>query len=351
MTAGRPPQFRPPKPPEFRPQRPPQSGPRPLKHLGYPFESEVDMTLIAGFRHSDGILMCADTLVGGGRLSSNDAKMVGYRTIDGAVLFGCAGDIAMADAAIQECEPALDRYSGKPRTKAEMLGQLKKTLGQAYKTHIIENNFIYTNDYAILIVIYSERDGLDLYETARTQIRRCRKSYQCIGAGDVAANLSIRQTGYDATHGYESAVMIATTAMAKSKKHHRDSVAGNSILLNIEVDGHARAVPYKTCGPIEATVWMFDVECGHLFRALYTAEDETFDRLTSGFMESIRAVRESYKYQQKQFSGALPPPEAVELERQLNTPEFMERLIIRKEARSTRQSTTHDPSGRPASQE
>jgi hypothetical protein len=83
----------------------------PLKHRRYPWwniqSKERSMTIAAGFVHSGGVLMAADTLISGGAISRHQSKITGYRFDDGTAVFAFAGLVDYAEAAIQQCEGPL----------------------------------------------------------------------------------------------------------------------------------------------------------------------------------------------------------------------------------------------------
>jgi hypothetical protein len=278
--------------------------------------------------------MCADTLITRGYISANQTKMVGYRLHDGAVIFGYSGSLEMADAAVQSCERSF-RDNRSMRSKDDLADIIKGVLSREYKTHIIENGYQNSDyDYSIIAAIYSETDGLDLYHSSRTQFKRCRHAYECIGTGEIVAKLAIRQTSYGVFENAEHAALVAAYAMARAKKHARDSVGGNSILIHLQSDGLAKAVRYMDIAPIGELFERFELECSYLFSALFDAKDyATFDDVSKGLVRKLKEIRKVYIAKRKRLESSMEPPEATQLVKDLNTSEFMARWQARREAR------------------
>jgi hypothetical protein len=139
------------------------------------------MTAAAGFAYHDGIVLCADTLLSGGIVSRHVSKIGGFRFSDGVALFAIAGHTDMAEAAVQQCEDPLREYSGNPRKRSQIANIIRGALGAEYKTHVIGNGYEgTTKDYAIIVALHSEVDGLGLYATASTQLKRSRSGCEII---------------------------------------------------------------------------------------------------------------------------------------------------------------------------
>jgi hypothetical protein len=136
------------------------------------------MTIAAGFVYQKGILLCADTLMGGQAMSLHESKIMGYSFSDGLVLFAFAGAVDLAEAAIQQCEAPLENHVGKPRSHSQIANVIRSVLAREYKANVLDSALMHTHDYSVIAAIYSKVDGVSLHCSYLTQMKQTRRGFE-----------------------------------------------------------------------------------------------------------------------------------------------------------------------------
>ncbi len=309
------------------------------------------MTIAAGFLCKDGVVLCADTLISGGIVSSHKSKIGGYRFRDGVAIFAFAGHVDMAEAAIQQCEETLCTYSGKPRSRRDIAKEIRRVLAFEYKTHIIDNQYQGTvYDYSIIAAIQSDVDGLSLYCTAQTQMKSSRQGFELIGEGESIGLLAVRRFGDPRAlrmSPYNRTALIAAYAIGEAKRHQEGSVGGGSVIIQLEKDGRVRS----EFGVNEPLVEKYATKFHHYSDTLMAmfltpAKEEQFRATLNAYPRAIQELRDEYR-KEVESDFYLGTAETTDTVWELNTPDYLMRRLTKKAARSDPESTTSDPSGQP----
>jgi hypothetical protein len=290
---------------------------------------ERTMSVAAGFKYWNGIVLCADTLVSGGIVSRHASKIGGFRFSDGVAVFAVAGHSDMAEAAIQQCEEPLCDYSGEPRKKASISRIIREVLAREYEHFIIKNGYENTaKDYAIIVAIHSESDGVGLYATAGQQMKRS-KGCELIGSGEAHALLAMeRFGGYSGAKNSNAnrASLIAAYVVGNAKRYQQDSVGGNSVIIHLESSGMVSAAYGCNDSLIEKYAEKFHTSCDVLMSSfLDLARGTQFDIDVEGFPNGIRNIREQYKNENDNTFSILPI-ETSETLWNINPPEYFEKI-------------------------
>ncbi len=207
------------------------------------------MTIAAGLLYEGGVLICADTLMSSNTMGIYESKLMVIHSEDGKAVFGMAGDdIAFAEAAVQHCRSPLIDYRGAPRTVSQLAATIETVLAREFKQHVIDNQLFYTHNYNFVIAIHSKVDGVGLFVTDATTMKRTRRGFECVGSGHDLAHYLIGPI-YDLswTKGGkrisgERAFLLAVRAMANIRAFMPGSVGGDPIILVIEANGTGHAV-------------------------------------------------------------------------------------------------------------
>jgi 20S proteasome alpha/beta subunit len=126
------------------------------------------MTIAAGFRFADGILLCADTQISyGGIEKVSGTKILPYEFKNGSkVVFTFSGTVNYAKGGIKECVRAISKLPAVSREELE--NAICDSLNEYFK------KLVYTHphyqqaggpDFFLVIGLWSPKDGLGLYET------------------------------------------------------------------------------------------------------------------------------------------------------------------------------------------
>jgi hypothetical protein len=258
------------------------------------------MTIAAGFTSKDAILICADTLISGGLVSSHQSKLGGYTFKDGVAIFAFAGHLDFAEAAIQQCGEALRLHPGRPpRTHSEIAAEIRKILASEYKTHVIDNGYVGTiYDYAIVVGIRSNIDGIGLYCTAQTTMKRSRRGFELIGEGESIALLAARRFGDYRSFkriSTESVSLMAAYAIGEAKRHQEGSCGGGSVILVIPKTGRVYPVLDLNIPVIEQFATKFHQYSNLLLAMFLNLEKEQLGPELRSFPGAIADLREQYR--------------------------------------------------------
>jgi 20S proteasome alpha/beta subunit len=209
------------------------------------------MTIAAGLLYNGGVLMCADTMMSKPTISSFESKIMGYKFDDGIALFAFAGDVQLAENAIQQCEDVLKSAPKVPRTKAALAHSIRTVLKYEYEERILKYNLTGTAfDYSVIVAVCSKADGISLYKTHLSALSRSRKGYEIIGTGDDLAEYVIRDNYIARGHDVRYVTALMTFALAEIKAFMPSSVGGNMIILRLSNEGEPDIVPEATVGII-----------------------------------------------------------------------------------------------------
>jgi hypothetical protein len=258
------------------------------------------MTIAAGFMSKDALIICADTLISGGVVSSHQSKLGGYKFKDGAAIFAFAGHVDFAEAAIQLCGEALrDHAKGQPRTHSQMAALVRRVLASEYKTHVIDNNYVGTiYDYTVIVGIRSAIDGLGLYCTNQTTMKRSRRGFELIGEGESIALLAARRFGDYRSYRrmeIEDITLLAAYAIGEAKRHQEGSCGGGSVILVIPKNGQIYPAFGMDLPTIERYATKFHQYTNLLLSLFLDIDGDNFSRELQGFPGAIAKLREEYK--------------------------------------------------------
>jgi 20S proteasome alpha/beta subunit len=126
------------------------------------------MTIAAGFRFADGILLCADTQISyGGIEKVSGTKILPFEFKNGSkVVFTFSGTVNYAKGGIKQCVRAISKLPAVSREELE--NAICDSLNEYFK------KLVYTHphyqqaggpDFFLVIGLWSPKDGLGLYET------------------------------------------------------------------------------------------------------------------------------------------------------------------------------------------
>lgn len=267
------------------------------------------MTIALGMLHSEGVLICADTLVSGATLGGYQSKIQAYKLFDGDAIFAFAGNVGLAESAIQQCEGIL-KSRKKKRGRDELANAVRGVLAQEYKTHIANNSFVGSQyDYSFIVAVRSEIDGIEIYSSQLSALVRSRTGFESIGAGHDAAEMLIR-AGYKPDASRKKAWNDAAYAIATIRRLMPGCVGGEPILMNLERDGGISVSGYNEAQLLASYGGLYDVESRALLETfLNTEDDAAFATQLGRFTQAIPHWRDQWK---KQVSGWSAPPSEVE---------------------------------------
>ena len=183
----------------------------------------ASMTIAAGFRYEDGILLCADREVTEGVSKFSESKIFGERVSpDVSLAFALSGGMDYAEMAIQEITAVVK--SSRLSSHVTIWGAIKDTLHTTYSESIAVLPELQQQDYQfnLLVAVWAE-GTLKLYGTENTAVKEV-SQFRCIGAGKELAKylLSSGGTSGSTQMPRKNAEIVALRTL----KHVKDCVSG-----------------------------------------------------------------------------------------------------------------------------
>jgi len=215
------------------------------------------MTLVAGFRCQDGLILCADTqetITGYAKIDTD--KLSGMIAVAGCVYVGGTGDSDLIDMAVDALTDhfVMDRCPVDDWRGVEK--EIKKVLTPLFQDQTQRNSFLAPEErpYAELLIACRAKDGKTMLKVSGTKVRRVQKA-QCIGTGMLIANGLVKEL-FDQNMTMKQAGLLAIYVMYRAKRYV-DQVGGNTDILFVGDWGLTR-IPTKDVQRIES--WWLEVE-------------------------------------------------------------------------------------------
>ena len=207
------------------------------------------VTIAAGFKFKDGILLCADTQ----HTYSAVMKLQGTKIYqfhfplagNSQAAFVVAGRVSYAKMAIAEMDRALAAIKPKKMTKESMRVAIEGVLVRIYREHIWNRPDFSHNgaNFALLVALWSHVDGLGLFFTDESAITEI-SAYECLGAGSYLAHY-LAKSSYSQDKGLVEIVATATLIL-EACMEHVDGCGGTAEFMRVSVDGKVNPVKWYT---------------------------------------------------------------------------------------------------------
>jgi 20S proteasome alpha/beta subunit len=297
------------------------------------------VTIAIGLLHQDGVVLATDSLVSSGTFGAYQSKVVGCRFPDGVALFALAGNVALAESAIEQCEEQLKRPPKRNRTCAEIAAEVRAVLAREYREHVSDANLINSAyDYALIVVVGSRVDGLELYSTSLTTLKRSRAGYECAGAGSEMAQSMIHPYFMKGLSG-DCVRKLAIYALANVKRAMPGVVGGNLVVYTLWPSNGLSVMPKKHIELMERYSRALDEGAQALvmqFLDIQPNADQAFAQRSRKFCEEVIDLRESLKRERLSIWPEPPPIESFDVIREITGPRAKKR---RRKAPTGGQST------------
>ncbi len=127
------------------------------------------MTIAAGFKFSDGVLLCADTQItyqGIAKVSGTKILPFEFKGNGSKVVFAFSGSVNYAKGGIKQCVRAISKLSAVSREELE--NAICDSLNAYFQKLIYKHphyQLVGGPDFSLVIGLWSPKDGLGLYET------------------------------------------------------------------------------------------------------------------------------------------------------------------------------------------
>jgi hypothetical protein len=196
------------------------------------------MTIAAGFRCRDGVVICADREYTEGSLRKFiGSKTALYEEPACKLIFTFCGDWDFANMAVEEI---FERTKRSGKSPLEIRTIVKAELQQLYNKHIYRHPGYKDGtgpDVSFLIAIWTGQGRADLWVTSRTTLNRV-GSWETIGAGHYLV-ASLGSTLFADSLDVHEAALLGSYLLLQAKEHV-PGCGGNSTILTVSADGNVK---------------------------------------------------------------------------------------------------------------
>jgi 20S proteasome alpha/beta subunit len=200
------------------------------------------VTIAIGIRYCGGALLCADTeITRGESLKTQESKI--YLSEDGRnqLAITYSGSVSFAKMFIDECQRTFPDFPDKSKMAVRQF--ISERLLEFHKVRVYPHpRYQLTGgpDFQLMVGIWSEVDGLDLFFTEDTAVNSI-DDYQCMGIGEYLARFIIEQD-FKTLWTRGEATAAAQKAL-KTAKHYVPYCGGGSDFFFLEKRPIGHGVP------------------------------------------------------------------------------------------------------------
>lgn len=246
------------------------------------------MTIAAGFRCGDALVLCADTEVTVGTdLKLRRTKVLTYEADDCKILFVGAGNADFIRMVSQKICNAV----GPSPTHYEIQCLVEKTLLNVFRNHIrwYPTPEDQKPNFELLVSVWTKDEGLELLKTSATAINRG-GNFECIGWGAALAGyLADKRYSYLLTEKEGMAVAIYILQQAKDYVPYCGKESSVQIL---RADGTIKSVSTTQIVQQEEYFDEFELAATDLLLAGYIEDDDKeFDVRLRDFGDRLKQIR------------------------------------------------------------
>lgn len=253
------------------------------------------MTIAAGFRFSDGLLLCADTqltITQYAKLSGSKIVPIDFASNGGSkAVFAITGTTQYAHMAIEHCRRALAAQKPSEMSSADMAIAIEDALEGFCQDHLFKHPAFDRGELAVqmLIGVWSHLDNNLTLLSSRENGVMIVRDYECLGVGQYLAHYLIPTMFRHSSMGLVDTVNVALHVMRETKSYV-DSCGGGSELILLRKDGTFSPVGFRNIESGETMSATFQEAMRRLF-VVAADMDTTEEQLQGEFQMAINAIQ------------------------------------------------------------
>ena len=213
------------------------------------------MTIVAGFRVQDGIVLCGDTMYTGG-MKVHQPKLCSATLADApdsvdrlSIAFALAGNEANARMAIEDCLEGISEHPAEKRSLRSITTLLRSAILKINRDYVDGHSEAekYNLQFGLIIGAWLPRGGgCRLWSTAGSGLIH-QDPYYCQGTGEYLGHYLIRPV-FKKSLSIAETVLLAIQTIAAVKKYD-PNCGGDTQFVTITEGGALSAeVPYSAVG-------------------------------------------------------------------------------------------------------
>jgi 20S proteasome alpha/beta subunit len=273
---------------------------------------EKRMTIVAGFKVHDGILLCSDTQYTGAE-KVNKQKLF-PEPIDGhSYVFALAGHEPNGKMAMEECQEAIKAILPERRTLKTVKSALRVAVKPIVDGYVLSRSADQRDALAFEILVgcwIPNGVGHQLFSIGRNGSVNTVKEYECFGSGSYLGHYLIRPS-YSYFMPMEAMMVFAADALRCAKLYDA-ACGGPSSFVLVGKDGGWRSVLYDFHGA-EEFLHQYDFYARELlyYAAPQNTSDDTFEKYLGKFADMVRNARLKWKGSYEAFRPFMVLPNPI----------------------------------------
>lgn len=265
------------------------------------------MTIAAGFKIEEGVVLCADTKhTYSGAMKLQSAKIFSKADYSSGLktAFCIVGSVRYCKMVIQKCEGALARLGAHECSKAEIRVVIETVLLSVFQEHIYKHPDFGALSVGFLIGVWSPIDGIGFYSTEDTAINEL-VGYECLGAGSYLGHYILRPL-FRPNLKIKETILLATHALIQTKNYD-DSCGGDSQFIWMRSDGSLSAVEFFDISQNEGYSQRFEDMRKLIFYDLpdLDLEEGKLQKKLEKHKEYLAAIRTDLRSERDRYQGLL----------------------------------------------
>lgn len=200
------------------------------------------MTIAAGFRFSDGVLVCADTQIttpGYMKQSASKIVPISFDSNGGSkALFAITGSVPFAHMAIEHCRRSIAAHIPEQMSTADIMISIEDTLQGFFEDHLFKHPHYQGGNITVemIIAVWSHIDKNLTLLAARENAVTIVRDYECLGAGQFLTNYLLPSIFRHSGMNQSDTVHIALHVLRETK-NYVDACGGGTEIVVLRKDG------------------------------------------------------------------------------------------------------------------
>ncbi len=291
----------------------------------------LDVTIAAGFRFHDGVLLCADSELSTGAMKLYASKLIPCDLSGqggGQFVFAICGSAPYARMAVDKCIGVIKTKKPKDRTGAGLRLAIEEAIETFHETHIFHHPLFHQGggpDFQLLIAARSEVDKtLFLYTSNDAAVNEV-EDYECVGAGSFLTHYLVGTMFHHKQMAMPDVANIAIHVLRETKGYV-ETCGGNSHFIALYRSGEISPIAHWDVSLKEDFSDIFKGAMNRLF--VWAADlNATAEQLRKEFhlsytvIQSYKESRKREEQRRREFYGELEPPSSKPSVSQKSEPE------------------------------
>jgi 20S proteasome alpha/beta subunit len=244
------------------------------------------MTIAAGFRCQDGVVLCSDSQYTGADKQSRD-KIIPHLIGNTRITFVLTGDEDYARSTVYDVHQELARLAQEKHsvlTIREIVREAVSKMSTGYDLH--DNNA--ENKPQFLVAVSTKNEAVQLFSARENSVPPV-SDCTCLGTGGYIARYIDKAFGPVFRKSMEDTLLIAIYMLTAARKH--DVYCGGGIQFHFMSPLNVSAGYTFEWGPEDQRISQLEGQFGRIIEGIGTFSDQNFERRMAEFNNNIGEIR------------------------------------------------------------